>query len=697
MTVKILSGIGLSLACQAAFAGAITDIKVTSLSEQQKIIKIKFDKELVEPKGFLNKNDTSLVLDFQGSNTKLPQAYLEYNDSLVKSISAAEDKNRTRLALDLGMPSEFYTEKKQDEIWVYVSGNNKQAATKPVQSPTVLTEPANTNDTKIPAPIVIKETIVKTEAAPAHAVATAPSLPVQMAFNKGKKNSGRVVLTIPANAPKPKITKNAASLTVVYTNVILPAAEQKKLDTSELLTPVQSVTLESLGANTQVIINTKGSWDYKEYAENGKYVFEIIPTTNMADSATSPLTRKKNFKGNKVTLDFQNIEVRTVLQILAKESGMNIVASDSVGGSMTLNLKDVPWDQALDLVMQSQNLDIRKQGNIINIAPRDELFEKDKRTLTYEQELQSLGPLVSQTFQLRYKNVEEFKEILKLGDGTGSGDRNSILSGRGSALIDPSTNTLIITDNPSVIKKFAALIDELDVAAQQVMIEARIVEAQTDFLRSLGTKISHSKTGDGRWTGGSNWTPGDSSGSSSLNIIRSGLSSVVNLEIQAHQAEGNAKIISSPRVLTQDRQEALIEKGTEIPYQEASSSGATSTSFKKAVLGLTVTPQITPDGNIIMDLQINKDSVGGTPGQSEPPINTNQIKTKAMVENGGTLILGGVYEERKTENETKVPVLGDIPLLGNLFKFKSREHNKSELLIFITPRIVPQSNSSLRY
>ncbi len=699
-TVKVLSAIGLAAACQSAFAGAITDIKVTSLSDNQKIIKIKFDRDLVEPKGFLSQNDSALVLDFSNSSARLPQSQLEFNDSLVKEIVAAGDGKRARVALSLNKPSEYYTERKNDEIWVYLSTATKASNAASASYTTKAAAPV----AKTP-PIIIKETVTINTGPSKNSFnndVAATDVPMQMSFAKGKNGSGRILLTLPKNAPKPNISQNAASLTIQYPNVAVAAADQKKLDTSELLTPVQSVQMARIGNNTLITITNKDSWDYKEYSENGKYVFEILPKTNLTD-AQSPLSRKKNFTGGKVTLDFQNIDVRTILQILAKESGMNIVASDTVTGSMTLNLKDVPWDQALDLVMKARNLDMRKQGNIINIAPKDELFEQDKKTLTYESEIQNLGALVSQTFQLRYKNVEEFKDILKLGDGTGNVDRNSILSSRGSALIDPSTNTLIITDNPTVIRKFKDLIQELDVAAQQVMIEARIVEARDSFMRTLGAKINYAGNSK-KWSGGGQFGGrilGDSTDGwipvNGMGVVRQGASSIVGLTIDAAQEEGTVKIISSPRVLTQDRKEATIEKGTEIPYQEASSSGATSTSFKKAVLGLTVTPQITPDGNIIMDLQINKDSVSKITSNGEPAIDTNNITTQAMVENGGTLILGGIYEEDNSISENKIPLLGDIPLIGYLFKTKSRSNTKSELLIFITPRIVPNTTNALRY
>ncbi|MGN6929271.1 type IV pilus secretin PilQ, partial [Neisseria sp. P0015.S010] len=434
-------------------------------------------------------------------------------------------------------------------------------------------------------------------------------------------------------------------------------------------------------------------------------------------------------KGRKISLDFQDVEVRTILQILAKESGMNIVASDTVKGTMTLSLKDVPWDQALDLVMQARNLDMRRQGNIINIAPRDELLAKDKAFLQAEKEIAELGPLYSQTFQLKYKNVDEFRKILRLEeyDSNNSNTRNTLLSNRGSALIDPATNTLIVTDNRGVIEKFRKLIDELDVPTRQVMVEARIVEAEDTFFRNLGVKFG-SGGAIGRTAWGSNWSNaqtnyntnasfnrGDvgyrkwtldpnvslptAAAVNSIALVRAFSSGALGLEISASEEQGKSKTISNPRVLTQDRKEAKIESGTEIPYQEASSSGATSITFKKAVLGLTVTPNITPDGQIIMTVKINRDTPIDCTVDSlmTKCINTKHLNTQAMVEDGGTLIVGGIYEEESTNAVNKVPVLGDIPVVGNLFKSRGKRENRRELLIFITPRIMDNVGNNLRY
>ncbi len=727
MTIKILSGLGLALALQNVWAGAITDIKVSSLSEGKKIIKIKFDQDVVEPKGFVKNAPPKIALDFPNTQVKLDQNVLQYNDPILGQIIAAADSNRARVALDLKQESEYYTERKGDEIWVYVSAAKSAAVTAPVV-------------VRTPPPVVV--TVEKTTTVAAPEVSTPyqnqPS-GVALDFRKGNQGSGRVELAIPAAAASRMTVKRQADrLVITVPNMPISVAEQRRLDVTDFSTPVRTVSMIRVGNNTQLTIANNGTWDYKTTQSGGRQVFEIVPKTDVASRGLGS-QKPKNFSGGRVTLDFQDVEVRTILQILAKESGMNIVASDSVTGKMTLSLKDVPWDQALDLVMQARNLDMRRQGNIINIAPRAELVAKDKEVLQAENELQNLGPLVSQTFQLKYKNVEEFKKILRIED-TGSSSKNSILSDRGSALIDPATNTLIITDNLTVIRKFQRIIEELDVPARQVMIEARIVEADEGFSRDLGMKLGGQFFDGSGNSWGSNmtnnlanisaksannlamqnyaiqaaaagttppnipsptpftWAPNinlpATAATSALSFFRSTASGMIGLELTAMELENRGKIISSPRVVTQNLKEATIEEGAEIAYQEATSSGATSTTFKKAVLGLTVTPNITPDGNIIMNLKINKDSVAN---YTTGALNVKRVNTNVMVENGGTIVVGGVYVEENSNAVDKVPLLGDIPLLGNLFKKRLKKETRRELLVFITPRIMDNIGSNLRY
>ena len=702
----------------AAFAGNITDINVSSLPDNQKIIKIKFDKDVVSPSGFITTTPARIALDFPGTGIQLAQPVLEYADPLLGQITAAQNNDRARILLALSKAGQYNTQIKGNEVWVYVSEAAEQtqtiAAAESISSRTLGNEPVTP-----PAPRARAE----------QAVAGA-----NIDFRRGNRNSGIIEFNAPAFTGEPDIKQQSDRLVITLKNYPLPAQAQRSLDVSDFNTPVRNVTLKRIGNNTQLTIRNQGSWDVRTQSGNGRYSFEISQKSNMESRGLSAAANQKSFSGRRISLDFQDVDVRTILQILAKESGVNIVASDSVNGKMTLSLKDVPWDQALDLVMQARNLDMRRQGNIINIAPREELLNQDKATLQAQKEIEELGPLFSQTFQLKYKNVEEFRKILRIDEdgSSSSSNRNTLLSSRGSALIDPATNTLIITDNRAVIQKFQKLIEELDVAARQVMVEARIVEADDGFSREIGVKFGYAgSNGTNSW--GSNWSNAltnhntyqanqrardaatqanlanfaldpnislpVSAASSSIALVHSLASGALGLEIAAMQEQNKGKVLSNPRVLTQDRKEAVIESGQEIPYEESTSSGATSITFKKAVLGLTVTPNITPDGQIIMNVKINKDNPIACTASGVPTlcISTKQLQTQAMVEDGGTLIVGGIYEEESSNVVNKVPLLGDIPVVGNLFKSRARKERRRELLIFITPRIMDNMGSTLRY
>ncbi|MBQ5429979.1 MAG: type IV pilus secretin PilQ family protein, partial [Neisseriaceae bacterium] len=463
------------------------------------------------------------------------------------------------------------------------------------------------------------------------------------------------------------------------------------------------------------------AWDYSAKDNGSQYV---VTVSNQAAlfNALDERPKPKSFKGGRVTLDFQDVDVRTILQIIAKESGQNIVASDSVQGKMTLNLKDVPWDQALDLVMQARNLDMRQHGNVWRIAPRGELLNQERDQMRGQRELSELGPLLSRTFQLKYKSVEDFKTLLESttsGSSSGSGSSNTILTSRGSAMFDAGTNTMIVTDTQSVITKFERLVAQLDVPVRQVMIEARIVEANEGFSRELGVRWGaktwshgshayHGVSGGNIIGDGFNFTPDQpvtpnvnlpvTQPTSGLMLFRNTAHSVLGLELSAMQENKKGKIVSSPRVLTQDRKEASLSEGEEVPYQVATSSGATSIQFKEATTGIKVTPQITPDGNVIMNLKVSKNSITDRLNNGEAVLSKKEVETSAMVENGGTMVVGGIYVEEDSDGAGKVPLLGDIPVLGNLFKHSTRVKTRRELLIFVTPRIIDTLNtSSLNY
>ena len=708
VAVEVFPILGMTLAVQSVFAGNITDINVSTLPNNQKIVKVKFDKDTVLPSNsMVNEPSSRVALDFPSTGVTLPQSTFEYADSLLNQVTAVKNGNNARVLLGLNRLGQYKAEVKGKEVWIYIN------------------EAVSSSHTT-PSTQIVNSKIASSEVAA-----------VMVDFRKSGRSNGIVEIMTRKYQGKPDIKQNNGSLTITLKNYPLPVQAQRNLDVTDFSTPVRNVVLKRIGNDTQVVIKNQGAWAHSIKTMNDRLVVEITQKSSVEGSGF-PSNQNKSFKGNKVSLDFQDVDVRTVLQILAKESGMNIVASDSVTGKMTLTLKDVPWDQALDLVMQARNLDMRKTGNVINVAPRDELLAKDKAILTQQREIDELGPLYSRTFQLKYKNVEEFRKILKLDDSSSGGNGSkTILSSRGSALIDPATNTLVITDNTFILQKFEKLIAELDVPARQVMVEARIVEAEDGFSRQLGVKFGYAGS-NGKNSWGSNWANAGANrnsyldkqrtlanwardpsrneipalpawtvdpnvnlptaaATSSIALVHALSSGALGLELSAQQAQNKLKIVSTPRVLTQDRKEAIIESGTEIPYQEASSSGATSTSFKKAVLGMTVTPNITPDGQIIMDIKINKDSVNPDCGATEPCINTQRLNTNVMVEDGGTLILGGIYQEENSEGVSKVPLLGDIPVVGNLFKSKTKTDKKTELLIFITPRIVDNVGSNLRY
>ncbi|EPI3669769.1 type IV pilus secretin PilQ [Neisseria gonorrhoeae] len=725
---KIISGLFVATAAfQTASAGNITDIKVSSLPNKQKIVKVSFDKEIVNPTGFVTSSPARIALDFEQTGISMDQQVLEYADPLLSKISAAQNSSRARLVLNLNKPGQYNTEVRGNKVWIFI--NESDDTVSAPARPAVKAAPAAPAKQQAAAPFTESVVSVSAPFSPAKQQAAAsakqqaatPAKQTNIDFRKDGKNAGIIELAALGFAGQPDISQQHDHIIVTLKNHTLPTALQRSLDVADFKTPVQKVTLKRLNNDTQLIITTTGNWELvNKSAAPGYFTFQVLPKKQNLESG-GVNNAPKTFTGRKISLDFQDVEIRTILQILAKESGMNIVASDSVNGKMTLSLKDVPWDQALDLVMQARNLDMRQQGNIVNIAPRDELLAKDKAFLQAEKDIADLGALYSQNFQLKYKNVEEFRSILRLDNADTTGNRNTLVSGRGSVLIDPATNTLIVTDTRSVIEKFRKLIDELDVPAQQVMIEARIVEAADGFSRDLGVKFGatgrkklKNETSAFGWGVNSGFRGGDkweaqtkinlpvAAAANSISLVSAISSGALNLELSASESLSKTKTLANPRVLTQNRKEAKIESGYEIPFTVTTASGggnSTNTELKKAVLGLTVTPNITPDGQIIMTVKINKDSPAQCASGNNTIlcISTKSLNTQAMVENGGTLIVGGIYEENNGNTLTKVPLLGDIPVIGNLFKTRGKKTDRRELLIFITPRIIDTAGNSLRY
>jgi type IV pilus assembly protein PilQ len=562
-------------------------------------------------------------------------------------------------------------------------------------------------------------------------VAATPAAPGRQAirdidFRRGSNGEGRIVVDLPSNQVAVDVRQQGQNIVVDFMNTGLPEVLRRRMDVSDFGTPVNTVLTAPQGDNVHMVIEPKGLWEHSAYQSDTQLVIEVRP---IKEDPRKLVQGTQGYRGEKLSLNFQNVEVRAVLQVIADFTGLNIITSDTVGGNLTLRLKDVPWDQALDIVMQARGLDMRKNGSVLWIAPKDELLTKEKLELEQKAQIADLEPLRTEIFQLNYQKAESFKTVFGLGTGSG---QNSILSKRGSATIDPRTNQLFVTDISSKLEQVRQLIQKTDIATRQVLIEARIVEADDTFSRNLGARlgfvdlrtlrggdtgyqinnsntrvaVTGSYTGVGEQTGQTPDTGrafnnaqfvdlpagglnGFNPGAVGVSIFSAAANRFLNLELSALEADGKGKIISSPRVVTADQLKALIEQGTELPYQQATSSGATSVSFRKANLKLEVTPQITPDGNVILDVDVNKDSVGQET-RSGFAIDTKHVKTQVLVENGGTVVLGGIFQQNERTTVTKVPLFGDIPLLGNLFKTTARTDDKTELLIFITPKIVSE-------
>jgi len=535
-------------------------------------------------------------------------------------------------------------------------------------------------------------------------------------FRRGSGGEGRVVIDLSDPSTGIDIRQQGQNIVVDFLKTALPENLRRRLDVVDFGTPVQLVSAFQQGDNTRVVIEPKGQWEHNAYQSDNQFVVEVKP----ASPTKGPFAQPGKYTGEKLSLNFQNVEVRAVLNVIADFTDLNIIASDTVTGNITLRLKDVPWDQALDIILKTRGLDMRRNGNVIWIAPRDEIATREKLALEAQQQINDLEQTRTESFQLNYQKAADVQKLL-------SDPQQRMLSKRGSAVVDARTNTLFVQDTPSRLDEVRKLVAKIDIPVRQVMIEARIVEANDTFSRNLGVRLGYHDMGSPPGTGvfGSNQTRFDAGGgladtgfhtgqsattpdflndSTSVNLPAAGLNGFsagqfsfilfnsamtqfLNLEINALEADGKGKIISSPRVLTADQVEAVIEQGTEIPYQQATSSGATSVSFRKANLSLKVKPQITPDGNIIMTLDVNKDQ----PGTTTPAgvqINTKHVKTEVLVENGGTVVIGGIYEQSDRTDITQVPLLGDLPVVGYLFRNKQTSTSKTELLVFITPKIV---------
>jgi len=555
-------------------------------------------------------------------------------------------------------------------------------------------------------------------------------------FRLGTDGAGRIIVSLANDQVGVDVRQQGQTLVAEFLQSSLPEGLRRRMDVTDFATPVQTVSLSQAGDRVRLVVEAKGAWTHTAYQAERQLVLDVAPLR--AEGARGSAAAA--FSGKKISLNFQNIDVRALLQVIADFSKFNIISSDAVAGSVTLRLQEVPWDQALDIILQAKSLAMRKTGNVLWVAPREEIGAREKLDLEAAAALQGLEPLRTQSFQLNYAKAAEVAAQIT---GRGSADATSsaspalasasrLLSPRGSAIWETRTNQLFVTDVATRLEQVQQLIAKLDIPVRQVLIEARIVEASDAFGKSLGVRLGGSDLrsarggeagfplgGDSRLAFGSSYgnavassgaggavdlssnfvnlpalgQGGYSAATFAVSIFGVAANRFLNLELSALEADGKGKVVSSPRVVTADQIKALIEQGTELPYQVASASGATSIAFRKANLKLEVTPQITPEGSIILDLDVNKDSVGQSTAAGFA-INTKHIKTQVLVENGGTVVIGGIFELTESDTETKVPLLGDLPLVGNLFKSRSRVSNKQELLVFITPKVLAQRTLS---
>lgn len=671
-----------------------------SIQAGVEVIRVEFAQTLASaPAGFSIQTPARIALDFPGVSNNIGRSAVEVNQGNLRSVNVVQSGDRTRLVVNLKQPTGYKTEVRGKEMFVFLEPVPAGAASGPTAK--VFAEGGNREA------LALKD----------------------VDFKRGADGSARVVVDLANSQIGVDIRQQGQNLVVEFLKSTLPEGLRRRLDVSDFGTPVQTVTTFQTGDRVRMVIEPRGAWEHSAYQSDNQLVVEV------RNQKTDPgkLTQGPGFNGEKLSLNFQNIEVRSLLQVIADFTNFNVVTSDTVTGAVTLRLKDVPWDQALDIILNARGLGMKKTGNVLWIAPKDEIAAKEKQTLEAQVAIQSLEAVRTQAFQLNYTKAGDIANQLT-ASGSGGGSSARILSSRGSVIAEPRTNQLFVSDIPSKLAQVQELISRLDIAVRQVLIEARIVEASDTFGKSLGVRLGGSDRravngGDGGYSigngnrlaigatydavsatsgeGGTSFSPtnttfvnlpapgqgGYAPASFALALFNSSANRFLNLEISALEADGKGKVVSSPRVVTADQTKALIEQGTEYPYQQATSSGATSVAFRKANLKLEVTPQITPEGNIILDLDVTKDSRGETTAQGIA-INTKHVKTQVLVENGGTVVIGGIFELTESESESKVPVLGDIPGVGNLFKSRARTSNKQETLVFITPKMLTDRTAS---
>jgi type IV pilus assembly protein PilQ len=665
----------------AVSANKIEKIDFSALSGGRVAIKIQTTDALQNPPaGFSLNNPPRIALDFPNTTSALAKTNIPADQGALKSISLAQAKDRTRMVLNLSKAVSYTSNISGNETTIVLQGNENTVSTNA------------TSVTRFAEPTVGDQ---------AHTVNN-------IDFTRGKNGEGRVMVELSDPTAGIDIRQKGKTIVVDFINTEIPANLQRRLNVINFNTPVLYVDALQQGKNSRLVIEPQGNWEQSAYQADKKFIIDIRPVVEDPNKLVQG--SKPGYNGEKLSLNFQNIDVRSVLQVIADFTGLNIITSDTVTGNLTLRLKDVPWDQALDIIMSSKGLAQRKTGNVIIVAPSEELAAKEKLLLEANQQIEDLEPMRTEVFTLKYQKADAFKTLL-------SDEKQKILSKRGSAVVDARTNTLFVQDTPRHLEEVQRIMNKIDVPVKQVMIESRLVIADERFGRSLGTRFGIQKqqvttgtsygasggltssaplalgTGAVGGTGNQdlnvNLPVANSFGNFAFSLFRLPAGFMLNLELTALETDRRGKVVSSPRVTTANQQKALIEQGTQIPYitPASSASAIPAVAFKNAVLSLAVTPQITPDDKIIMDLEVKKDRVGQI-FNGIPSIDTQRVQTQVLVANGETAVLGGIYEQTERTDLDKVPFFGNLPIIGNAFKRTIKQSDKTELLVFITPRVM---------
>ncbi len=707
LTALAVLSLGTLVATKASAQNTIQSVTSTQQAGTE-VVRIELSEALAAvPAGFSTQAPPRIAIDLPGVGNAMGRNVVEVNQGNLRSVTVAQAGERTRLVLNLKQASGYRAQLQGKALILVLDAQGPGSSGEVAQfAPAQNIEPQGLRD---------------------------------IDFRRGADGAGRVIVALPSTQVGVDIRQQGQTLVVEFLRSTLPDRLRRRLDVTDFGTPVQSVSTFQSSDRVRMVIEPRGAWEHSAYQTDNQFVLEVRPVK----IDPNKLTQGPGFQGEKLSLNFQNIEVRALLQVIADFTNFNVVTSDTVTGTVTLRLKDVPWDQALDIIMQSKGLGVRKSGNVLWIAPKDELAQREQVELEAKKKVADLEPLRTQSFQLNYTKAEEVARGLTgqtqgQGQGGGTGVTSTrLLSARGSVIFESRTNQLFVSDIPSKLEEVQALISKIDVPVRQVLIEARIVEADDKFGRALGVKLGGSDLrglsggipgynvgGNNYITTGGNYNAvggqtqqlarddfkyndtqfvnlpantsnlgGVTAATFALSLFSASANRFLNLELSALEAEGKGKIVSSPRVITADQVKALIEQGEELPYQAATSSGATQIQFRKANLKLEVTPQITPEGNVILDVDVNKDSVGRSTTAGFA-LDTKHVKTQVLVENGGTVVLGGIYTQTERNEVNKVPLLGDIPVLGYLFQNRAKSINKTELLVFITPKIVTDRSAA---